>query len=145
MRGLLADINLQGHLAVLRQLLIELDLLPSLLAESLNLATFADIGIPAGLDDRSLWNRCQANGWVLFTDNRNQDGSNSLETTLRDSWQQGDLPVITLSSKNKFERSPGYRRRVAIRIAELMVGVAAERSGLEVERYCSQPRIFVPA
>jgi hypothetical protein len=144
MRGLLADVNLQGHLAVLRQLLTELDLLPSLLAEGLELATFAGVGFPAELDDRSVWHRCQADGWMFFTDNRNQDGSNSLEATPRDSWQPGALPVITLASKNKFEKSPDYRKKVAIRIAELMVGVASERSGVEAERYCSQPRIFVP-
>lgn len=83
-------------------------------------------------------------GWLLFTDNRNASGHDSLEATLQDSWMQGNLPVITASSKSRFEHDADYRTKVAAAIAEIMMGVAAERAGLEPERYCSQPRIYVP-
>lgn len=82
MRGLLVDVNVQGHLPYLRQLLESLGL-GSVLAEiPLNLVTFPDLPFPRDLDDRSLWNRCQRDGWVLFTDNRsavaNASGSDGL-------------------------------------------------------------------
>lgn len=86
MRGLLADVNVQGHLPYLRRLLETLDLW-SLLAElRLEFVTFPDLHLPRNLDDRSLWNRCQQDGWVLLTENRNEEDENSLQATLADSW-----------------------------------------------------------
>ena len=37
---------------------------------NLRFVTFPELQINASLDDRSLWNRCQKDGWVLFTENR---------------------------------------------------------------------------
>ena len=59
MRGLLADVNVQGHLPYLRLLLDALDLWTVLAELKLDLVTFPDLNVPRGLDDRSLWNRCQ--------------------------------------------------------------------------------------
>jgi hypothetical protein len=89
------------------------------------------------LDDRSLWNRCQQDGWVLFTDNRNQEDENSLQATLMDSWQMGHLPVLTLANKGRFENSAAYAKRVATDVAELVFGIAQEE-------YRDRPRIYVP-
>ena len=99
MRGLLADVNVQGHLLYLRHLLVTLDLWTVLAGLQLDLVTFADLGYPRDLDDRSLWEHCQQDGWVLFTENRNDDGDASLQTTLADSWQIGHFPVLTLANK----------------------------------------------
>ena len=73
MRGLLADVNVQGHLLYLHQLLENLGLWPVLAELKLELVTFRDLKLPPRLDDRSLWNYCQDEGWVLFTENRNHD------------------------------------------------------------------------
>ncbi len=137
MRGLLADVNVQGHLPYLRQLLDTLGL-GSVLAElKLSLVTFPELGLPRDLDDRPLWVRCQQDGWVLFTENRNADGSDSLQATLNDSWQVGRLPILTLANKGKFEHSRAYAERVATDIAELLFGIAQGQ-------YLDQPRIYVP-
>ena len=137
MRGLLADVNVQGHLPYLRQLLETLQLWVFLMELPLDFATFADLQLPHNLDDRTLWNRCQRDGWVLFTDNRNDESENSLQATLADSWRMGCLPVLTLADKGKFERSAAYAKRVAIDVAELLFGIAHEE-------YRDQPRIYVP-
>lgn len=79
MRGLLADVNVQGHLPYLRRLLETLDLFSLLADLRLDFATFPELGLPPNLEDHLLWNRCQQDGWVLFTENRNQDGPNSLQ------------------------------------------------------------------
>lgn len=137
MRGLLADVNVQGHSLYLRRLLEALDLWSVLAALHLEFATFSDLQLPRSLDDRSLWNFCQQNGWVLFTENRNEDDESSLQATLTDSWRRGCLPVLTLANKRRFENSTAYAQRVATDVAELLFGVVHEE-------YRDQPRIFVP-
>ena len=80
MQGLLADVNVQGNLPHLEHLLTALNPRPDLDAMNLRLVTFNDLGIPSSIDDRPLWNLCQEQGWVLFTDNRNKDGPDSLDS-----------------------------------------------------------------
>ena len=138
MRGLLADVNVQGHLTHLRYRLESLDLMSILDEQRLRLATFGDLGLDMGLDDRRLWEFCQRQEWVVFTENRNDDGPDSLQRTLDDSWFIGCLPILTLSNKKRFEEDQVYQNRVAEDVAELMFGIASER------QYCDQPRIYVP-
>ncbi len=137
MRGLLADTNVQGHALYLRRLIETLDLWSAIASFQLVLTTFSDLGLEHNLDDRSLWNRCQQDGWVLLTENRNHDGPDSLEATLTDSWRSGCLPVLTLANKRAFERSRVYADRVAADVAELLFGVANQE-------YRDRPRIYVP-
>ncbi len=138
MRGLLADVNLQGHLPYLRRLLVGLDCLSILAELGLSLVTFPDVGLQPGLDDRSLWNHCQREGWVLFTDNRNNDGVDSLQATLADSWRPGPLPILTLANKDRFQRRRAYGERVASHVADLLFDI-------KHDRFVDQPRIFVPS
>jgi hypothetical protein len=137
MQGLLVDVNVQGHLPYLYRRLNSLGLWTVLSDLKLKLVTFSDLQVPRDLDDRSLWNRCQHEGWVLFTENRNDDGPDSLQATLVDSWRFGQLPVLTLANKGRFEHSCEYADRVATDVAELLFGIS-------FEGYRDQPRIFVP-
>jgi hypothetical protein len=137
MRGLLADVNVQGHLPYLKQLMESLGLWPVLAELKLELLTFRDLKLPPRLDDRSLWNYCQGEGWALFTENRNHDGPDSLHATLMDSWRVGYLPVLTLANKGKFDHSREYAQCVATDVAELLFGI-------EHGEYRDQRRIFVP-
>jgi hypothetical protein len=89
------------------------------------------------MKDRDLWNYCQANELVLFTDNRNHEDKDSLNATLQDSWQEGHLPVLTLANKGKFEHSESYATRVATDVATLLFSTFQENVR-------NQPRIFVP-
>lgn len=137
MRGLLADVNVEGHSRFLHQLLVSLDLWSILREIGIEIAVSAELGLSRELDDRALWNHCQQDGWVLFTDNRNMDDADSLQATIVDSWQDGNLPVLTLANKDKFESEAEYARQVASDIAELLFGIAHGE-------YCGQPRIYVP-
>ncbi len=137
MRGMLADVNIQGHLPYIRRLLEQLGLWEILAGIPLAFVTFADLGLDRGVDDRTLWNHCQRNLWVLLTDNRNHEDENSLEATLADSWHVGHLPVLTLANIGRFENSRSYAEQVAAEIAEILYGVA-------LEEYRDQPRIYVP-
>ena len=104
----------------------------------LRIVIFRDLGLSADLDDRALWNFCQTDGWVLLTDNRNHDGPDSLDATLSDTWKTGLLPVLTLSSKGRFEHDRDYAQRVASGVAEILFGIVQE------QQYCDRPRIYVP-
>lgn len=137
MPGLLADVNIQGHLPYLRRLLDKLGLLEILAEMDITLATFTDLGLDRSMGDRELWNYCQANGWVLFTDNRNHEDENSLQATINDSWRMGHLPVLTLANKGKFENSEEYAVQVAENCAELLFSIFHDKN-------CDQSRIFVP-
>jgi hypothetical protein len=138
MQGLLADANVQGHLPYLQNLLKALALWPLLTQLNLRVARFPDVNLAPELDDRSLWNFCQNEGWVLFTDNRNHDGPDSLGATLADSWREGLLPVLTLSNKGRFEHDRGFAERVASDVAEILFGIA------EGQDYRDRARIYVP-
>ncbi len=137
MPGLLADVNVQGHLPYLERLIDGLGLLDLLTGLGLTLEAFPDLGLDRRMDDRLLWDYCQANGWVLFTDNRNHEDETSLEATIQDSWQPGHLPVVTLANKGKFENSEDYALGVAEDVADVLVSVFHD--GVR-----DQPRIFVP-
>jgi hypothetical protein len=137
MPGLLADVNVQGQLPYLRWLLDGQGLLELLTALDLVLATFPNLGLDRRIDDSALWNYCQENGWVLFTENRNFEDENSLEATIRDSWHEGHLPIITLGNKGRFDNSEDYAMKVAEDVADVLVSVFHD----EVR---DQPRIFVP-
>lgn len=91
----------------------------------------------AAIDDRSLWGFCQRDAWVLFTENRNAAGADSLQQTLADLWQPGRLPVITLANKTEFEHNADYRKQVATDVAELLFG-------LTTGDYRDESRIYVP-
>jgi hypothetical protein len=137
MPGLLADINVQGHLEYLQRLIDGAGLLEMLRELDLRLVTFPDLGLDREIKDRQLWKYCQEYGWVLFTDNRNHEDDDSLEATLQDSWREGHLPVITLAKKGRFENSETYATRVAEDVAEILFRVFGEN-------VLNQPRIYVP-
>lgn len=134
---MLVDVNVQGYLAYLQRLWDHLDLAPFLFDLKLEFVTFADVGFPLDLDDRMLWKRCQADGWVLFTENRNHDGQDSLTATLGDSWQPGPLPVITLANKARFAHDRIYAAQVAADAADVLFSI-------RLNQLSSVPRIFVP-
>jgi hypothetical protein len=137
MPGLLADVNVQGHLTYLRRFMEGLGILELLMEMGLTLETFRDCGLDRRINDRELWNYCQAHGWMLFTDNRNHEDENSLNATIQDSWQPGHLAVLTLANKGRFENSESYATRVAKDVAEQLT--LAFLDGVR-----EQTRIFVP-
>lgn len=138
MRGLLADVSIQGHLDYLLDLLEARELRGVLESLELRFVTFPDVGLDRRVDDRTLWRYCQDEQWVLFTENRNDDGPDSLQRTLDDSWAAGHLPVLTLSNKGRFENNRNYADRVADDVATVLFGICCDGS------FRDQPRIYIP-
>ena len=98
------------------------------------LVTFREIGLPLASTDRTIWRFAQAHGMLLLTGNRNMDGANSLEQTIREENNANALPVITIARLDRIvERD--YREACVTRLAEI---------GLYLDNYIGTGRQFIP-
>jgi hypothetical protein len=68
--------------------------------------------LAAGTADHDLWRYCQAQSIYLLTDNRNQEGTGSLEETIRQFNTPTCLPVFTVSDRDRFANDRAYADRV---------------------------------
>lgn len=127
----LADHNIEGQALLLWGTLAAagwLDLIP------LRLVRFADVGLPYTSSDREVWRFAQANQMYLLTDNRNMEGGDSLEQTIRDENTEQSLPVLTIGRVERMiERS--YREACAVRLLEIV---------LYPTEYVGAGRLFIP-
>ena len=89
----LADHNIEGQALLLWGTLGAagwLELVP------MRLVRFIEVGLPYTSSDREVWHFAQANQMYLLTDNRNMEGGDSLEQTIRDANTERSLPVLTI-------------------------------------------------
>jgi hypothetical protein len=128
---LLADHNIEGQSALLWATLTTegwIDMIP------MRLARFEDVGLARDSTDRDVWHFVQVQGMLLLTANRNMDGEDSLEQTIRNENRAQSLPVITISKIDQMVES-SYRVRCAIRLAEIV---------LYLPDYLGTGRLFIP-
>jgi hypothetical protein len=105
---------------------------------NLEVTTFHDLGWSREMPDREVWKWCQEGQWVLITDNRNNDGIDSLEATLRDSVGPDSLPVVTVSDKESVRKDRHYAEQVALDLLELLSDTR------DFDRYRGAGRAFLP-
>lgn len=109
---LLADVNIEGHLA---RLVARMrgqywrDLWDHLELRSLR---FQDVGLSPSDTDRHVWQVCQQQQLYLLTNNRNDDGPDSLAATIRMHTTSASLPVFTLSDPDRIFHDKDYAERV---------------------------------
>ena len=137
LRGLLADVNVSGYMAYLQLRLVALGFWPVFVELGLDLATFNQVGLAEDANDRIVWNFCQREGWVLFTENRNHKDEDSLNAVLEDSFRSGNLPVVTLANKSRFVEDREYANRIAADVADVLYEIATMG-------YEAPPRVYVP-
>lgn len=135
MRGILADVNIDKHFRMLIGLLESESRIELWSALNLDVLTFADLMLAPAISDRQLWVRCQKENLVLITVNRNHDGPDSLEPTIRDLNSPESLPVFTIGSGDRFQYEPAYRARCADRFLELLY---------EIENLQGTGRLYLP-
>ena len=135
MRGIMGDNDVQGHFT--RLLRIFLSPTWRELWERLHLAveTFETLGLEHLAPDVLVWETCQARQVVLVTGNRNDEGPDSLEATIRSRNTPDSLPVLTIASPKVFMKSRSYAERVAEKILECL---------LEIDTRRGAGRIWVP-
>lgn len=96
--------------------------------------TFDDVGLPIDSRDRDVWRFVQEKRLILLTGNRNKDGADSLEQTLRDENTSDSLPVVTIGITDRLEER-AYREQCAERLVEIV---------LNIENYLGVGRIYIP-
>ncbi len=100
----------------------------------LRLTTFAEVGLPLDSPDRVVWRFAQENGMILLTNNRNMDGEDSLEQTLREENLPTSLPVITIANAGRLSERH-YRERCAFQLLEI---------ALELDKHLGRSRVYIP-
>jgi len=135
MKGLLADINIQGLVAIL-QLLLEgttwKDVWASL---GLRIFTLAEVGLSPGSSDAVVWRLCQSADLLLITGNRNKDGPDSLEATIQNENTPISWPLFTLADAESVRHSRAFAERVVERLLEYL---------LEIESFRGTGRLYLP-
>ena len=128
---ILADCDIEGQAFLLRGTLSAtgwLELLP------MRLVRFADVGLPYDSTDREVWRFAQASQMLFLTNNRNMEGVESLEQTIRVEGRITALPVITIGRAERMSEGT-YREQCATRLLEIIV---------DLDDYRGVGRIFIP-
>ncbi len=123
MQGILADINVAGHLRAIMAILTS-DAWRGLWdALGLRLASFAALGLDAHSPDSLVWRSSQREQLVLITANRNEDGPDSLGTTIHNENQPDSLPVITIADADRVLVDRAYAERVAESLLDYLIRI----------------------
>lgn len=82
--------------------------------------TFADVGLDPADTDGVVWRRCQERRLILITGNRNNDGPDSLESTIQSCSTPQSLPVFTISDAKRILTDGEYAAEVAWSLIEYL-------------------------
>ncbi len=135
MPALLADINIQGHVLLLRHIL-ENDYWSEIWTSlAMPIYTFTDVGLSVDASDLLIWQTCQDRELLLLTANRNQEAPDSLEAAIRAGNRPDSWPIFTLADPEHVRHSNAYAQRVAERLLEYL---------LEIENYRGTGRLYLP-
>jgi hypothetical protein len=97
--------------------------------------SFASIGIATSSPDVLVWRICQERQIDLVTANRNDDGPDSLEATIRQYNRADSLPVFTIGDPQEFSLNRSYAERAAEKLLEYL---------LELDRFRGTGRLYIP-
>ena len=133
--GILADANCTGHLALLLRLFQQH--WRQEVWEFLGLAqvSFADLGLPPDASDREVWEACQHAHVVLLTANRNDEGPESLQSTIQHHNTPQSLPVFTFANDQRVLRDRQDTETVADRLLEAL---------FDLDCYRGTGRLYLP-
>jgi hypothetical protein len=120
MPTIMADHDVEGHLQVLLKVWSSPDW-NELWAETFcDIESFDRLGIPANASDDVIWQLCQEREIVLITGNRNAEGNESLEATIRRAGTPRSLPVLTIGDPDRLMRNRHYAEQVAARVYDYL-------------------------
>ena len=138
MQGVIADADFLGHFERLLAVVQSEEWLPYWDSLRLQVFDFAALGLKHDTRDRIVWNRCQERDLVLITGNRNDDGPDSLESTIREAISLS-LPVFTVGDAQRVLEDASYARAVAVDLLDYLFTLR-ERP----ERLLGIGRIYLP-
>jgi hypothetical protein len=134
-KGILADVHMRGFIeALVREMKSDYwaDFWKHVGPE---FYYFEDVGLTPTSTDLEIWHRCQAERLILLTDNRNQEGDDSLESAIRLHNQSDSLPVLTIGSLDRFGNSKAYAKLVVETLYDYL---------MEIDRVRGAGRLYLP-
>ena len=93
---LLSDANINGHVARLVTRMQAEPWIGFWKDLEVSCVSFTQVGLDPADSDLVVWKRCQEKRLLLITGNRNDDGPDSLENTIRTCTTPQSLPVFTI-------------------------------------------------
>jgi hypothetical protein len=132
---LLADNDAEGHLAILVRVLSSESWIAIWNDLELTVVTFEELGLDRNASDVLVWRTCQREEVVLITNNRNAQGTDSLEMVLREENQPDSLPVFTLGTPDRVRTDRDYAERAAVLLLDYLGRLDSVRGA---------GRIFIP-
>lgn len=125
--GVLADVNIEGHADYLMSL-VRAAPWTELWAElELTYAKFDDVQISREAPDSEIWQFCQQHGFLLLTNNRNDEGPDSLEAAIRFGNSESSLPVLTIGDVERLRRSRDYAECTAESLIDTLLRIESLR------------------
>lgn len=129
MLRIMADNDVVGHVRALVQLCESLPWAELWKEAQCELNSFVDLGLPEDATDAQVWWACQRNEVVLITANRNSEGPQSLEVTIRQHNNVRCLPVLTFANQDRILRDGRYAAAVVERLLEILFDLNLRGSG----------------
>lgn len=127
MKGILADVNAIGPIEYLVKRMQAEPWTEFWQELGLVLRRFSDVGLAANSSDLDIWRRCQEEQLIFITDNRNDDGPDSLEASLRQHNTVSSLPVFTIANLSRFRHERSYADRVLEMLYDYLLRIDAVR------------------
>ena len=127
MQRLLADHDVQGHVSRLMDICQQppwIDLWREL---ECMLCTFEEFDLAVNATDLVIWKTCQDHDILLLTGNRNAEGPESLEMTIRQRNTSDYLPVLTLADPDRIQRDRQYAESIVERLFDILINPDALR------------------
>ena len=135
MRGILADINVEGILTVLIRIWLSDTWREFWHDLGLSIQDFDSLSLPFDSSDKVVWRTCQDRKLVLITANRNADEPDSLELVIRAESTEDSLPVVTLANSERILNERPYAERTAEKLPDYLT---------RIDDYRGAGRIYVP-
>lgn len=122
-KAVLADVNIEGHVDLVMALVRGTVWGEFWLALGLDYLHFDDVGLASNDLDSTIWHTCQGAGYVLVTNNRNEDDAESLQATIRAHSTPDSLPVLPIADAEKLRVSRDYAARIAESLLDILLRV----------------------
>jgi hypothetical protein len=119
--AIMADNDCRGQFGVLLALLESRTWSEFWAKADCSVATFESLGLEGTASDAAVWHLCQEREIVLITSNRNQEGPESLEATIRASNTATSWPVITIADAKRVTQSKAHAERVVARLLDYLL------------------------
>jgi hypothetical protein len=117
MRGILADINIEGLIVHLGRIWLSATWRELWFGLGISIESFESLGLRPDSSDALIWRTCQEQA------NRNADGPDALEMVIRDQNRADSLPVITLADAGRVLQDRAYAEKTAEKVLDYLMRI----------------------